>query len=162
MESTAIESGAEGVAREQEFRRRWYEAHHRRFVADEPRYRLAEAWIEQFHSSGAEALELVDDLARTGDLESFKKGAQKWASRPTTIGFKGTIGQMTLNILINRAEEPERVARLLVESLTVPESDEEASSQSRGACRVCNDNKEGLHTSTRQRALCLVLLLGSC
>ena len=33
---------------------------------------------------------------------------------------------MTLNILINRAEEPERVARLLVESLTVPESDEEA------------------------------------
>ena len=126
MESTAIESGVEGVAREQEFRRRWYEAHHSRLVADEPRYRLAEAWTEQFHSSGAEALELVDDLARTGDLESFKKGAQKWAPRPTTIGFKGTIGQMTLNILINRAEEPERVARLLVESLTVPESDEEA------------------------------------
>ncbi len=126
MESTAIESGVQRVASEQEFRRRWYEAHHRRFVADEPRYRLAEAWIEQFHSSGAEALELVDDLARTGDLESFKKGAQKWAPRPTTIGFKGTIGQMTLNILVNRADEPERVARLLVESLTVPESDEEA------------------------------------
>ena len=126
MESTAIESGAERVAREQEFRRRWYEAHHSRFVADEQRYRLAKAETEQFHSSGAEALELVDDLARTGDLESFKKGTQKWAPRPTTIGFKGMIGQMTLNILIKRADEPERVARLLVESLTVPESDEEA------------------------------------
>ena len=126
MESTAIESGAERVPREQEFRRRWYEAHHSRFVADEQRYRLAKAETEQFHSSGAEALELVDDLARTGDLESFKKGTQKWAPRPTTIGFKGMIGQMTLNILIKRADEPERVARLLVESLTVPESDEEA------------------------------------
>ena len=126
MESTAIESGAERVAREQEFRRRWYEAHHSRFVADERRYRLAKAKTEQFHSSGAEALELVDDLARTGDLESFKKGTQKWAPRPTTIGFKGMIGQMTLNILVNRADEPERIARLLVESLTVPESDEEA------------------------------------
>ena len=126
MESTAIESGAERVASEQEFRRRWYEAHHSRFVADERRYRLAKAKTEQFHSSGAEALGLVDALARTGDLESFKKGTQKWALRPTTIGFKGTIGQMTLNILVNRADEPERIARLLVESLTVPESDEEA------------------------------------
>ena len=124
MESTAIESGAERVPREREFRRRWYEAHHSRFVADERGNRQAKATSDEFHSSGAKALELLDELARTGDLESFKKGTQKWA--PTTIGFKGTIGQMTLNILINRAEEPERVARLLVESLTVPESDEEA------------------------------------
>ncbi len=124
MESTTIESGVEGVAREQEFRRRWYEAHHSRFVADERQYRQSKAKTDQFHSSGAEALELVNDLARTGDLESFKKGTQKWA--PTMIGFKGMIGQMTLNILVDRADEPERIARLLVESLTVPESDEEA------------------------------------
>ena len=124
MDSTAIESGAEPVAREQEFRRRWYEAHHSRFVADERGNRQAKATWDELHSSGAKALELLDELARTGDLESFKKGTQKWA--PTTVGFKGTIGQMTLNILINRADEPDRVARLLVESLRVPESDEEA------------------------------------
>ncbi len=124
MDSTAIESGAEPVAREQEFRRRWYEAHHSRFVADERGNRQAKATWDELHSSGAKALELLDELARTGDLESFKKGTQKWA--PTTVGFKGMIGQMTLNILINRADEPDRVARLLVESLTVPESDAEA------------------------------------
>ena len=124
MESTAIESGAERPDREQEFRRRWYGAHHSRFVADERGNRQAKATSDEFHSGGAEALELLDELARTGDLESFKKGTQKWA--PTTVGFKGMIGQMTLNILINRADEPDRVARLLAESLTAPESDEEA------------------------------------
>lgn len=124
MESTAIESGVERVGREQEFRRRWYEAHASRLVADERGNRQAKATWDEFHSSGAKALELLDELARTGDLESFKKGTQKWA--PTAVGFKGTIGQMTLNILVKRADEPDRVARLLVESLRVPESDEEA------------------------------------
>ena len=79
MESTAIESGAERVPREREFRRRWYEAHHSRFVADERGNRQAKATSDEFHSSGAKALELLDELARTGDLESFKKGTQKWA-----------------------------------------------------------------------------------
>ncbi len=124
MESPAIESGAGRVTREQEFRRRWYEAHHSRLVADERGYRQAKATSDEFHSSGAEALELVDHLAQTGDLESFKRGTQKWA--PTAVGFKGMIGQMTLNILIKRADEPDRTARLLVESLRAPESDEEA------------------------------------
>lgn len=114
------------MTREQEFRRRWYEAHRDRFVADEQRYQQAKTKADGFPKSAAEALGLLADLARTGDLESFKKRTQAWAVKPTTLGFKGTIGQMMLNIFVNRADEPERVARLLVESLGVPASDDEA------------------------------------
>lgn len=114
------------MTREQEFRRRWYEAHRDRFLADEQYYQQAKAKSDRFPASASEALGLLADLARTGDLESFKKRTQAWAVKPTTLGFKGTIGQMMLNIFVNRADEPERVARLLAESLRVPASDDEA------------------------------------
>ncbi len=114
------------MTREQEFRRRWYEAHRERFLADEEEYQQAKTKADQFPASAPEALGLLEDLARTGDLESFKERTQAWAVKPTTLGFKGTIGQMMLNIFVNRADEPERVARLLVDSLTVPASDDEA------------------------------------
>ena len=114
------------MTREQEFRRRLYEAHRDRLVADEQWYQEAKGTADRFPASAAEALGLLDDLARTGDLESFKSCTQAWAVKPTTLGFKGTIGQMMLNIFVKRADEPERVARLLVESLRVPASDDEA------------------------------------
>ena len=114
------------MTREQEFRRRWYEAHRGRFVADEQEYQQAKARSDTFPASAAEALGLLADLARTGDLESFKKRTQAWAAKPTTLGFNGTIDQMTLNIFVNRADEPDRIARLLAESLRVPTSDDEA------------------------------------
>ncbi|MDE0065466.1 MAG: AAA family ATPase [Acidimicrobiaceae bacterium] len=114
------------MTREQEFRRRWHEAHRDRFIADEQQYQQGKARADRFPASAPEALGLLAGLRRTGDLESFKKRTQEWAVKPTTLGFKGTIGQMMLNIFVNRADEPDRIARLLVDSLSVPASDHEA------------------------------------
>ena len=46
MESTAIESGVERVAREREFRRRWYEAHVTASLADRATVSTGKANIE--------------------------------------------------------------------------------------------------------------------
>ena len=87
MESTAIESGVEPVAREQEFRRRWFEAHRDRFVADQASYKQSINEIEGFQASAPEALGLLADLRLTGDLDAFIKQMQVWAVKPGTLSF---------------------------------------------------------------------------
>ncbi len=111
---------------EQEFRQRWYEAHVERFVADEDHYREAKTATDGFEASAEEALELLADLRRTGDVQSFKERMEVWSRRPGTLAFKGPTGQMMLNQLVNRTEDHQGLAVLLSDSLSAPSSDEEA------------------------------------
>ena len=74
---------------EQEFRQRWYEAHVERFVADEDRYREAKTATDGFIASAEEALELLANLSRTGDLNSFHEQMKAWAVKPGTLAFNG-------------------------------------------------------------------------
>ena len=113
------------MSREKEFRRRWYEAHRDRLMEDEDGYQEAVSRIEQFRSGISGATRLLDELGRTGDLAAFKQGTTSWAGR-SAKKFNYTIGQMTLNILCNRATDLERVAKLLAQSLVAPETDEDA------------------------------------
>ncbi|MCY4271959.1 MAG: AAA family ATPase [bacterium] len=112
--------------RERELRRRWYEAHVARFTAEEDHYRQSKAATDGFKASAQEALRLLADLRRTGDLDRFITDIRKWAVAPNTLDFNGFAGQMLLNQLYDRTDDPQRLAHLLVESLTVPTSDQEA------------------------------------
>ena len=111
---------------ETEFRQQWYEAHVARFLADEDRYREAKVATDGFATSADEALRLLAELRRTGDLDPFVEGMRSWAVAPGTLAFNGFSGQGMLNQLVKRTEEPQRLAGLLAESLTVPASDQEA------------------------------------
>ncbi|MEZ5278971.1 MAG: AAA family ATPase [Acidimicrobiales bacterium] len=54
---------------------------------------------------------------------------QAWAVKPGTLAFNGFSGQMMLNQLVKRTEDPADLASLLVECLTIPGSDEEATAK---------------------------------
>ncbi len=111
---------------EQSFRRRWYEAHRARFEADEQRFRESGAATDGFDASASEALALLGELRRTGDLAAFQESMQAWAVKPGTLAFNGFSGQMMLNQLVKRTEEPTELARLLADCLTAPATDDEA------------------------------------
>ncbi len=109
-----------------EFRQLWYEAHVGRFAADEDHRQQAKTATDGFKASANEALRLLADLRRTGDLDRFIKDIRKWAVAPGTLDFNGFAGQLLLNQLYDRTDEPQRFAHLLTDSLTVPASDQEA------------------------------------
>ena len=111
---------------ELEFRQMWYEAHVARFLADGDRYQEARVDTDGFAASADEALTLLTELRRTGDLAPFIEKMRKWAVAPGTLAFNGFSGQGVLNQLAKLTEEPQRLAGLLAESLTVPASDQEA------------------------------------
>ncbi|WP_419925462.1 McrB family protein [Candidatus Poriferisocius sp.] len=114
---------------ETEFRRQWHKAHLKRLVANQDRYREARVGTDGFAASAAEALGLLADLRRTGDLNSFHKQMKEWAVKPGTLAFNRFSGQGMLNQLVKRTEDPEPLAMLLAESLTAPGSDDDAASK---------------------------------
>lgn len=114
---------------EQQFRRRWFETHRDRYLADQDRLSESEMKYAGFNSSADEALALVASLRQTGDVASFQEGMKAWAVRPGTLAFNGFSGQMMLNQLIKRTDDTSGLALLLSNSLTPPVDDAEASAK---------------------------------
>lgn len=112
--------------REAQLRRRWYEAHVARFEAEPERVESAVGFQRGFDASAAEALALRDALARTGDVEAFHEGMKRWAVRPGTLAFNGFSGQMFVNQLVNRSDDPSALARVLADVLVAPRGDADA------------------------------------
>lgn len=115
--------------KELEFRRRWYLAHVERFEADAVEVAKAAAAQGNFAASAEEALVLRDALARSGDVEAFRAGLQEWAVKPGTLAFNGMSGQMFVNQLAKRSEDPALLARILTDSLSVPRDDADAATK---------------------------------
>lgn len=130
---------------EREFRCRWHEAHRDRFVADQEEYQESKEKWDGFAASAEEGLELLADLRRTVDLRAFVERTDSWSRKPTTLAFRGVNGQMLLNQLVKRASDPEELAALLAESLTVPASDDEAAAKIRELCAYVESIKVGTH-----------------
>jgi 5-methylcytosine-specific restriction protein B len=108
---------------ELDFRRRWYQAHVRRFEADAVAAPGAFERQRSFRESATEALRLRDELVRTGDVEAFGVGTQAWALEPGTLAFNNPIGQMLINQLVKRSEDPAALARVLGDALAPPSDD---------------------------------------
>lgn len=130
---------------EREFRHRWHEAHRDRFVADQEEYQKSKERWDGFAASAEEALELLADLRHTVDLKAFVERTDSWSRKPTTLAFNGANGQMLLNQLVKHASDPEELARLLAESLTVPASGDEAAAKIRELCDYVESVKVGTH-----------------
>ena len=111
---------------ELDFRRQWYEAHRKRYLADEMGLSQIDSNYAGFDSSAAEALELLGGLRRTGDLTGFIEATREWAVKPGTLAFNGHSGQIMLNQLAKHSDDPEQLARVLVESLSEPTTDRDA------------------------------------
>ena len=114
-------------------------------VADEDRFREAKADTDGFAASAAEALALLADLRRTGDLNLFHEQMKAWAVKPGTLAFNGFSGQMMLNQLVNRTEDPQQLAMLLAGSLTAPESDDDAVSKIQSFVDYVESIRVGAH-----------------
>ena len=128
-ESQEMASARSDGDKEIEFRRRWYEAHARRARSDIDRGYHADT-MPDFLDNGAEALEIRDRLASSSDLDRFKAEQDAWA-RQNDVGFKGPIGAMFINSLVNNTENTEdraSLTRLLISSLTAP-TDRESAAQ---------------------------------
>ena len=120
--------GGDGLvsSAELEFRQLWYDAHLARLQGTDELRQAEIGKIEGFAASAAEALQLLDDLRRSSDLSAFQEGTQAWAVKSDTLAFNNFRGQMMLNQLARRAEDPQQVAQLLAQSLSVPVSDQDA------------------------------------
>jgi len=130
---------------ERAFRRRWYEAHRERFLADEEELSQIDSNYAGFHASAPEALELLVGLRRTGDLDAFIGEIRKWALKPGTLAFNGHSGQMMLNQLAKHADDPERLARILADSLSVPGTDQDAVGKITALAAYTEEIKVGSH-----------------
>lgn len=131
--------------REPEFRRRWYEAHAARYETDPERIESARGFQGGFDASAAEALALRDGLARTGDVEAFHEGMKRWAVKPGTLAFNGFSGQMFLNQLVNRSEDPAVLARVLADVLATPRDDADAAAKTQAFVDYVETIRVGAH-----------------
>ncbi|MXW42572.1 MAG: AAA domain-containing protein [Acidimicrobiia bacterium] len=130
---------------ELEFRQRWYEAHRKRFLADEEKLNEINNNYAGFEASAPEALELLAGLRRTGDLDTFIEEIRKWAVKPGTLAFNGHSGQMMLNQLVKHADDSKRLTRILAESLSEPGSDQDAVSKIAALVTYVQEVKVGSH-----------------
>jgi len=100
-----------------DFRRRWYRSHVERFEADGEAVAEAELKQARFRRSAPAALSLLGEMGRSGDLDAFVQAMQAWA--PGAHGFNFT-GQMFLNQIRKKADDPRAIASLLTGVLTAP------------------------------------------
>lgn len=130
---------------EVEFRRRWYQAHCKRFDADAAAVADMEVKQRGFAASAAEALGLVDTLTRSRDLDAFRAGMQLWAVKPDTLAFNGPGGQMLVNQLAKHTDEPAMVAATLADSMSVPTDDAEAAAKIESLAAYVESIRVGAH-----------------
>jgi len=112
--------------REVEFRRRWYEAHARRAQSEVDQGQYVDT-LPDFLDSAAEALVIRDRLTSSGDLDRFKAEQHAWAVE-NDVGFKGPMGAMFINSLVNKTDDRASLVRLLVSGLAAP-TDRESAAQ---------------------------------
>lgn len=84
-----------------------------------------------FTRSADEALEHVESLRRIRDPEAFRAAMQTWAVKPDTLAFNGFAGQMLLNMLVKRSDDPYGLGGVLADGLSVPVDDDAAASKIR-------------------------------
>ncbi len=105
-------------AREQEFRRRWHEAHIERFTTDAGAE--SRSWRDRHLSPYADAARpLLDALRRSRDLAAFQNDSDRWM-RSFPSGYSGTAGQMIVNQINKMSPDPDAAATVLIDALSTP------------------------------------------
>ena len=126
-----------------------------RFEADASAVAEQAAKQRQFRDSAAEALELRAQLAASGDVEAFRSGLQTWATKPGTLAFNGSSGQMLVNQLVKRSEDPAALARVLSHGLAVPRDVADAESKLDAVVEYVESIRVGAHPAPGRVAFLL-------
>jgi 5-methylcytosine-specific restriction protein B len=116
----------EDFEQEQEFRRRWYEAHVERLEADSSIPANRWVWQDNFLTAADEGLSILAALDASSDVAAFGTALQQWSVKSTTPGFNGFSGQMLVNQLVKRSENARELADVLSDVLRVPTGRAEA------------------------------------
>lgn len=139
------EGGARAEWSEADFRRRWYDAHVRQFekIPDGDQRRT---WRAVIDSQSREPLQLMAKLRRSRDLARFGADLQAWsAATAATTGFNGFSGQMLVNQIVKRADDPQAVGGLLANAMDVPQSVDEATAKLKSVVDFVETVRVGVH-----------------
>jgi len=130
---------------ENELRRRWYDAHVRRFESL-PDREVRVGWRAAINARGVDALAIAAELRRTRDLARFGSDLQAWSAATSTVsGFNGFSGQMVVNQIVKRSEDPVSVGALLGSALEIPRDDDEAVEKLRAVSDYVETIRVGAH-----------------
>ncbi len=103
---------------EREIRRRWHEAHIKRFDAEADQ--SGDSWRERNITPHAEeARPFLEALRRTRDLSAFQAGTDRWV-RSFASGYAGTAGQMIINQINKISPDPDQAVTVLLDALSTP------------------------------------------
>lgn len=128
---------------ELEFRRRWYEAHVKRWdVSSSPHKYFPKEYQTAPHA--AEGLEILEELLRTRNLDRFKERTVDWSAHRMK-SFNYFQGQMFINQLVNHEADPEGLAAVLPEALSSPRDRAEAFQKIRLVADFVTSIKVGSH-----------------
>ena len=104
------------IDKEIEFRKQWYEAHRDR-IESASDYEATSGWLSALRAGAGEVFAIRDALAAHGDLERFMTELYAWAG---DNNFRGAQGTGIIRVLIDKANDPTEMARLLVDWFTPP------------------------------------------
>ena len=138
---------------ERDFRRRWYEAHLRRYEQNVAAVVEQEEIQRELNAAAEEGLEIIDALQKSNDVEAFIESLRSWSqhkARPFN-----NFGQMFMNQVVNYSTEPAETARLLSEVLGFPSTKEEALSKIEQLLKYVETVKKKGQPAPRRVPFCL-------
>lgn len=133
---------------ELELRRRWHQAHIKRFEAgaasgDGP-------WRERNITPHAdEARPFLDALRRSRDLSAFQAGTDRWV-RSFGSGYAGTAGQMIINQINKMSPDPDAAVTVLLDALSTPVDLSDAVRKIRTLADYLQQIRVGAHPSPKR------------
>lgn len=139
---------------EREFRRRWYQAHLRRFEEDAEGVNWQSGIQVGLRDASAEGLAIRDTLRTTGNLEQFGKSMQAWSTHKAEP-FNGFAGQMFINQLVKYASNPGGMTEVLSDVLWPPSNNAEVSAKIRRLVAAVEKIKKGAHPAPGFVPFCL-------
>lgn len=133
---------------EQDFRRRWHQAHIERFEnSSESR---SPSWREsRLDPHADEARHYIEQLRRTRDLGDFQAETGRWV-RTFKSGYAGTAGQMIINQINKLSTDPEASATALIDALSTPTDLDDAMRKIRLLAEHLESIRVGAHPSAKR------------
>lgn len=139
---------------EVEFRRRWYQAHLRRFEQDAEGVEWQRRVQGGLQDASAEGIAIRNTLRTTGNLEHFVKAMQVWSSHKAEP-FNGFAGQMFINQLVKHTGDPGGMTEILSDVLWPPSEDAEGLEKIRRLVAAVEKIKKGAYPAPGFVPFCL-------
>lgn len=122
LERPALDSANAALSKE------WYDCHRARLQRDSAYRNAQQSRYAARAELGPDLLEIRDDLAATGDVQSFSNQIRAWSVQEFT-SFNGPTGQMVINQFVKHSTDDQALVRVLSDALRAPGEDQQASAK---------------------------------